>query len=79
MKQQHARNNLGERVVTLGEALDRFGGAFRAAGIHPYYVMVPGEEPGEHHVAVCMDAYAAAACLHGASSIRKETPPGTTD
>ena len=72
MKDQHNRNALGERIVTRKEVLDLVGKAFRDAGIHPWYVLVPGEEPGTHHVAVCMDSYAAAACLHGCR-------PGTTD
>ena len=55
----------GERVLPLAEVLDRVGDAFRGAGVQPY-VVVPGAAPGEQHIAVCMDACAAATCLHGA-------------
>ena len=66
MNDEHKRSTPGERVLLLAEVLARVGDAFRAGGIHPYYVILPGEAPGEHHVAVCVDAYAAAVCLHGA-------------
>ena len=79
MSDEHKRSTPGERALPLAEVLDRVGNALRAAGIHPYYVVIPGEAPGEQHVAVCMDAYAAAACLHGArSAAEKATPPDTT-
>ena len=58
MSDEHKRSTPGERPRPLAEVLDRVGDAFRAAGIHPYYVVIPGEAPGEQHVAVCMDAYA---------------------
>ena len=79
MSDEQKRSTPGERALPLAEVLDRVGDAFRAAGIHPYYVVIPGEAPGEHHVAVCMDAYAAAACLQGArSAAERTTPPDTT-
>ena len=79
MNDEHKRSTPGERALPLAEVLDRVGDVFRATGIHPYYVVIPGEAPGEHHVAVCMDAYAAAACVHVArSAAERTTPPDTT-
>ena len=52
MSNDDKRSTPGERPVSLGEVIDRVGGAFRAAGFHPYYVVVPGEAPGEQHVGV---------------------------
>ena len=77
MSNEDKRSTPGERPVSLGEVIDRVGGAFRAAGFHPYYVVVPGEAPGEQHVAVCLDAYAAATCLHGAWAAGKAPQPDT--
>ena len=79
MSDERKRSTPGERALPLAEVLDRVGDAFRATGIHPYYVVIPGEARGEHHVAVCMDAYAAAACVHGTrSAAERTTPPDTT-
>ena len=78
MSDEHKRSTPG-KVLLPAEVLKRVGDEFRAAGIHPYYVVLPGEAPGEHHVAVCVDAYAAAACLHGARAAAAATtsPPDT--
>ena len=79
MNDEHKRSTPGERALSLAEVLERVGYAFRAAGIHPYYVVLPGEAPGEHHVAICIDAYAAATCLHGARAARGgASPPDDT-
>ena len=78
MNDVHKRSTTGERAVPLAEVLERVGDEFRAADIHPYYVVVPGEAPGVDHVAVCTDAYAAAACLIGARAAGKVPPPDTT-
>jgi len=78
MSDDHKRSTPGKQVLLPAEVLKRVGDEFRAAGIHPYYVVLPGEAPGEHHVAVCVDAYAAAACLHGArAAAATASPPDT--
>ena len=68
---KHPRRN----AKSLAEVLDRVEAEFRAAGIHPYRVMVPGEAPGEYHVAMCVDAYAAAACVWGVWAAEGKIPP----
>ena len=78
MNKEHKQRTPGERALPLVKVVERVGRELRAAGIHPYFVVVPGEAPGEHHVAVCLDAYAAAACLHGARAAAGNAPATDT-
>ena len=74
MNNEHKQRTPGERALPLAKVVERVGAELRAAGIHPYFVVLPGESPGEHHVAVCLDAYAAAVCLHGARAAAGNAP-----